>query len=400
MNQALAAALTIDVVVLAPTGRDALLTQRLLEGAELRVEVAPDIEALCKSISDNCGVLLIAEEALHREGREALLAALARQPTWSDIPIIILTGEGELSRAIPQALQALATRANVTLIERPVRVATLTTAVRSALRARARQLDVREYLVERFQSEQDLLHAREEAEAANLAKSNFLTTMSHELRTPLNAIAGYTELLMLEIAGPITEKQKEQLQRIERSERHLLSLINDVLNFAKIEAGQIKLDIRSVDVGEIVRDLESFIAPQLHAKSLRYTEDIADAPLNAETDSEKTRQILLNLLSNAVKFTPEGGEIAVHARRDDDRICVTVSDDGDGISPDKVEDIFEPFVQVGRNFNSPAEGTGLGLSISRDLAQRLGGDLTCVSTLGVGSAFTLRLPAAQASVAP
>ena len=384
--------LETDVVVLAPTGRDAQLAQRLLEGAELRVEVANDIHALCDAITERSGVLLIAEEALHRAGREALLDALAGQPPWSDIPIIILTGEGELSRAIPEALQALAARANVTLLERPVRLATLTTAVRSALRARTRQLDVREYLAERFQTEQELLEARQEAEAANQAKSNFLTTMSHELRTPLNAIAGYTELLMLEIAGPITPKQKEQLERIERSERHLLSLINDVLNFARIEAGQIKVDIRRVDVAEIVRDLESFIAPQLRAKSLRYREDIRDTPLIAMTDSEKARQILLNLLSNAVKFTPEDGEIAVEARREGDHICVTVSDNGEGISADKVEDIFEPFVQVGRSFKSPAEGTGLGLSISRDLAQRLGGDLTCTSKLGEGSAFTLRLP--------
>jgi signal transduction histidine kinase len=392
MDEALPLALTTDVVVLAPTGRDALLAQRLLEAVELRVKVCPDIGALCDAITERSGVLLIAEEALHRAGREKLLAALASQPTWSDIPIIILTGEGELSRAIPEALQTLAARANVTLLERPVRVATLTTAVRSALRARTRQLDVREFLLERFQSEQDLLQARQEAEAANQAKSNFLTTMSHELRTPLNAIAGYTELLMLELAGPINTKQREQLQRIERSERHLLSLINDVLNFARIEAGEVKLNVRRVDVAETVRDLESFIAPQLRAKSLSYREEIADEPLTTMSDGEKIRQILLNLLSNAVKFTPEDGRITVKARREGNHICVTVLDNGEGISPDKVEDIFEPFVQVDRTFKSPAEGTGLGLSISRDLAQRLGGDLTCISKVGEGSAFTLRLP--------
>ena len=392
MNETAAPTLTTDVVVLAPTGRDALLAQHLLEAAEFRVKIANDIQALCDAITERNGVLLIAEEALHRAGRDQLLAALANQPTWSDIPIIILTGEGELSRAIPQALQALAARANVTLLERPIRVATLTTAVRSALRARTRQLDVRDFLVERFQSEQDLLQARQEAEAANQAKSNFLTTMSHELRTPLNAIAGYTELLMLEVVGPVNAKQKEHLQRIERSERHLLSLINDVLNFARIEAGEVKLNIRRVDVAETVRDLESFIAPQLRAKSLRYQERISEDSLVTMTDGEKIRQILLNLLSNAVKFTPEDGRIIVEARLDGQSICVTVSDNGEGISPDRVEDIFEPFVQVGRTFKSPAEGTGLGLAISRDLAQRLGGNLTCKSKVGEGSEFTLRLP--------
>ena len=384
-------ALAVDVLVVAPTGRDALLTNQLLDDHGLRVRVCPSVMDVCAHIDETSGVLLVAEEALDRANREALLAELKEQPTWSDIPIIVLTGEGELSHAIPAALREIAAHANVTLIERPVRIATLITAVRSALRARQRQLDLRDYLVERLASEAALKRARQEAETANQAKANFLTTMSHELRTPLNAIGGYTELLMMGISGPVNEQQMGHLERIEKSERHLLALINDVLNFAKIEAGQLKLDKRAVDLSHVVHELEAFIGPQLQSKSLSYLESI-EPSLMVTTDTEKVRQILLNLLSNAIKFTGQGGEIRVTARRDNGRVHISVADSGEGIPPEKLEAIFEPFVQVGRAYNAPAEGTGLGLAISRDLAKLLGGNLTCRSTPGSGSTFTLELP--------
>lgn len=386
------AALKTDVLVVAPTGRDAELTRAQLENIGLRVQVCPNVLDACAHLDETSGVLLVAEEAFNRAARERLLAELAAQPPWSDIPIIVLTGEGELSGAIPTGLRQIAASANVTLIERPVRIATLVTALRSALRARLRQLDLRDYFVERSAAEKDLLRARQEAEAANKAKSNFLTTMSHELRTPLNAIGGYTELLMMGIAGPVTEQQMQQLERIEKSERHLLALINDVLNFARVEAGRLEIEQRIVDISALVRELEAFVEPQLQAKSLRYIEQV-EPLLFVNSDAEKVRQILLNLLSNAIKFTAAAGEIRVVAQREDDRVAVSVSDSGEGISADKLEAIFEPFVQVGRSFNSPSEGTGLGLAISRDLAKLLGGDLTCRSVLGEGSTFTLYLPA-------
>ena len=385
-------ALTVDVLILAPTGRDAPLAQGLLEAAGFRARVCEQMQHVCSDIDDDSGVLLIAEEALNATNRDALLDALAKQPTWSDIPIIVLTGEGELRRSIPEVLSLITLRANVTLIERPVRLATLVTTVRSALRARMRQLDLRDYLIERHESEKRLLVARQEAEEANQAKSNFLTTMSHELRTPLNAIAGYTQLLMMGIPGPVTDPQKQQLERIEKSERHLLALINDVLNFAKLEAGHVTFDINPVDVGEIVRGLITFIAPQLQSKKLGYEEEIV-GELVADTDEEKVRQILLNLLSNSIKFTAAHGEIKVRAWRTRSEINVSVTDNGEGIREDKIREIFEPFVQVGRTLNSASEGTGLGLAISKDLARRLGGDLTAHSEVGVGSTFTLSLPA-------
>ena len=165
-----------------------------------------------------------------------------------------------------------------------------------------------------------------------------------------------------------------------------------MLNFAKLEAGHVTFDINSVDVGEIVRGLITYVAPQLQSKKLRYEEEI-EGELVAETDEEKVRQILLNLLSNSIKFTAAQGEIKLHAWRTHNEVNVSVTDNGEGIREDKIREIFEPFVQVGRTLNSASEGTGLGLAISKDLARRLGGDLTCHSELGVGSTFTLSLPA-------
>ena len=251
-------------------------------------------------------------------------------------------------------------------------------------------IDVTEYkqLVESERS------ARQEAEEANAAKSQFLATMSHELRTPLNAIAGYSELLKLELRGPITQEQREDLERIDRSQRHLLSLINDVLNFAKIEAGHVAIESAPMALGDVIQSLNEFVEPQLREKDLHFTM-ASDLPAaDACGDVDKVRQILINLLSNAIKFTPKGGSIELQCHDDEKVLNICVVDTGTGIPADKLEAIFEPFVQVNRDYASKHEGTGLGLSISRDLARRMGGDLTVESELGKGSKFVLSLPRA------
>jgi PAS domain S-box-containing protein len=516
----------LPVAVLTPTGQDGRVTRMVLERAGLEPKLCDDMAAVCDLIGkEEIGVLLMAEEALAPPAREKLFESLDKQPSWSDLPIVILTGEDELSGALPRVLSGVAQKGNVTLLERPVRVATLTTVIRSGLRARQRQLDVKANLARRQAAELSLresemrlraavqsapyplmLHAsdgeilqlseawmtltgyystpvntteewaalafpetsdesaipfgsdgatqmegesvhlgehtvrtaggtdriwdfhrvalgtlpdgrslwltagidvteykqlveseraaRLEAEDANAAKSQFLTTMSHELRTPLNAIAGYAELLRLELRGPITREQREDLDRIDRSQRHLLSLINDVLNFAKIEAGHVAVQKTSMTLGHVIQSLREFVEPQLREKHLHFSmaEDIPDT--EACGDPDKVRQILINLLSNAIKFTERGGHIAVECEEDEKMIYISVRDDGAGIPPDKLDAIFEPFVQVNRDYASKHEGTGLGLAISRDLARRMGGDLTVTSELGKGSRFTLGLPRA------
>ncbi len=233
--------------------------------------------------------------------------------------------------------------------------------------------------------------ARRIAEAANEAKTQFLAVMSHELRTPLNAIGGYAELLLMGIRGSLTEDQKADLERIQRSQRNLLSLINDILNYAKLEAGHVEFLMGPVSLHPLMSDLESLITPQLRARNLTYDYESCDPSLTVWGDAEKVRQILLNLLSNSIKFTEPGGTIAIRCTEEDGTVCIIVRDTGLGIPGDRLASVFEPFVQLERRLTSNHEGTGLGLAISRDLARGLGGELIARSEIGKGSEFELRL---------
>ena len=250
--------------------------------------------------------------------------------------------------------------------------------------------------VDNAQLYRDAERARADAEAANHAKSEFLATMSHELRTPLNAIAGYTELLEMELRGPVTAEQREDLRRIRRSQRHLLALVNDVLNFARLDSGYLQYDITEVPLGETLAEVEALVAPQLQAKGIAYQLALPPRSMAVVADREKLQQIMVNLLSNALKFTAPGGRIDVRCDAPASMISITVSDTGRGIPADKLEAIFEPFVQVERALTRETEGSGLGLAISRSLARAMNGDLTVASEVGVGSTFTLTLPRGDA----
>jgi PAS domain S-box-containing protein len=239
--------------------------------------------------------------------------------------------------------------------------------------------------------------SRADAQSANRAKSEFLTTMSHELRTPLNAIAGYAELMALGLRGPVTSQQVEDLARIQHNQRHLLSLINDILNFARLEAGHLDFHLLDVPVPELLSRLGPLIEPLIRARSLEYSCTLEGSPVAAHADPDKVQQILINLLSNAIKFTQPGGKIGIDYDTSGDTVMIHVRDTGRGVSADKLETMFEPFVQVDRQLTSSHEGTGLGLAISRDLARGMGGDLSASSTPGAGSCFTLTLRLAAAS---
>ena len=240
----------------------------------------------------------------------------------------------------------------------------------------------------------DAEHARACADEANSARSEFLAAMSHELRTPLNAIAGYVQLVDIGIHGPVTAEQHNALARVQRSQQHLLSLINDLLNFARLEAGRVEYRLEDVPLAAAIAEVGCMVGPQLAAKGVAYAVHADGGAVRA--DREKLQQVLLNLLSNAAKFTNAGGKVwieTVESDQDGSRMVhISVTDTGCGIPVEKHEVIFDPFVQVSARLVRTHDGVGLGLAISRELARGMSGDLVVRSSAACGSVFTLILP--------
>jgi signal transduction histidine kinase len=326
----------------------------------------------------------------YRLGERTGLELLREVTDWSR-PVIMLTGSLGPSAGIDvEAIRAGATdylvkgKTDATLLERSIR-----------------------YALERSRLYEAEQLARAKAEMAARAKSQFLATMSHEIRTPLNAIIGYTELLGLNIAGPLTEQQQQYLARIEASSQHLLGLISDALDFSKIEAGQMTVESARARAKDALAAALVLVTPQAAARDLLLTTRCTCAPGALYVgDEERVKQILVNLLSNAIKFTEPGGCVTVtcgtRSRVDRDVplmgdgpwVYVSVEDTGIGIARNQLKRIFEPFVQADMSLTRTRHGTGLGLPISRRLARLMGGAITVRSRLGAGSTFTLWLPAA------
>jgi PAS domain S-box-containing protein len=244
------------------------------------------------------------------------------------------------------------------------------------------------------QATHDAEDARKRAEDANLSKLDFLRAMSHEMRTPLNAIGGYVQLLRMGARGDLPSDVTRDLDRIERNYEHVTRLINDVLHFAKLDAGRVVFEPTRVSVAQMLDELEDFVAPQMRMQGRRLEIRPCSPNVFVWADADKSRQILVNLVGNALKHTPDDATIEVFCAgtsEADARVRICVRDDGPGISADKQERIFEPFVQVGRSLNHPVEGLGLGLAIARDLARGMGGELSVESASGGPTTFTLEL---------
>jgi signal transduction histidine kinase len=232
-------------------------------------------------------------------------------------------------------------------------------------------------------------------EVANKHKSEFLANMSHELRTPLNAIIGFSEVLSDRMFGELNEKQADYMKDIHESGKHLLSLINDILDLSKIEAGRMDLELSTFDLPSALSNAMTLVRERAQRHAIQLSLDVDQRLGSFEADERKFKQIVVNLLSNAVKFTPDGGKVEVSAKLDTDHVAIAVKDTGIGIAPEDHAAVFEEFKQVGRDYTRKAEGTGLGLALTRRFVELHGGQVRLDSALGKGSTFTITLPVRQ-----
>jgi PAS domain S-box-containing protein len=247
---------------------------------------------------------------------------------------------------------------------------------------------------ERQKYEQELLQAKKVAEHANAAKMRLLSMVSHDLRTPLGAISGYADILLLGARGGVTESQARDLRRIKDVSRYLLGLLDDILTFARAEAGALTVSIETVAVDAALTQAEAILMAQFQSAGVTYRRDSDPSGLAVCADRDRLQQILLNILGNASKFTPAGGTVTVRTSTDRDCILIAIADTGRGIPAEMLPQVFEPFVQVDRHTDPKRQkGMGLGLAISRELARAMKGDITVESTIGRGSTFTVSLPA-------
>jgi PAS domain S-box-containing protein len=237
----------------------------------------------------------------------------------------------------------------------------------------------------------DLARTSDELAAASRAKSEFLASMSHELRTPLNSIIGFSHVMMRGMAGNLTDEQERQLAMINESGTHLLSLINDILDLSRIEAGRLELKLEELPASEIARFAVETVRPLAEQRGLELSTEVPDADQLVSTDARSVHQVLLNLLGNAIKFT-EAGRIVLRVDRRGEELRFEVADTGIGINPERFDDIFDEFTQYEQPGFAKPRGTGLGLPVSRRLAERLRGRIEVASTVGAGSVFTLVLP--------
>jgi protein-histidine pros-kinase len=250
-------------------------------------------------------------------------------------------------------------------------------------------------VTERKRFEHTLQEKNLELENANTAKDRFLASMSHELRTPLNAILGFTGTLLMGLPGPLNDEQRRQLGTVQSSGKHLLSIINDLLDLAKIESGNLELQLVPVVCQVVVHEVADTLRPLVEGKGLKFSVEALEGEIIVRTDRRALSQILINLANNAIKFTETGGITLALSLADDGRsVHLGVADTGVGITPENQSRLFRAFEQVGETKDPKFEGTGLGLYISQKLAGILGGVIMMDSTPGTGSTFTLSLPAA------
>jgi signal transduction histidine kinase/ActR/RegA family two-component response regulator len=375
------------VLVFAPIGRDAALTHDFLQRASIPNVICDSMTTLCDIVEcGGVGALLLTEEALDDAAFSRLTALLEDQPSWSEIPVLLFAGSSGADMTL-RTIQSIESLRNVTLFERPIRLAAVLSAVRAALRARARQYEVRDLLVE-------LQQARAAAEAANRLKDEFLATLSHELRTPLNAIVGWTSMLTRGQVEP--SRMPHVFEALDRNAQSQAQLIADVLDVSRIVTGKLQLQLTTVDMRDLVAESAEAVRAAASGKEIQLSVEEETADCLVRGDAGRLQQVVWNLLSNAVKFTPAGGAIRVRVTRDERHVEVSVADTGAGISPEFLPHVFDRFRQADQTSTRVHGGLGLGLSIVKHLIELHGGTVAASSDgPGQGACFTVRLLAAD-----
>lgn len=377
------------VAILAPTGKDAPLASAVLAEASIETIVCPDYACVERAIEEGVGLIFVAEEALDNNGFRSLVVTLSRQPTWSDIPVLLLTRYGANSSVVASALSALS---NVTLLERPVRPATLVSAVRAAQRARERQYQIRAHLSQRERAEESLRQA-------DRRKDEFLATLAHELRNPLAPIRNSLHILRLSATDNPTVGQI--CDTLERQTGLLVRLVDDLLEVSRITQGKIELRVAPVELAAVIRQAVEISKPFIDAFGHNLAITIPGDPIVIHGDAVRLSQVFCNLLNNAAKYMDPGGQIWITVRTERDNVQVSVKDTGIGIAPDKLPRIFEMFTQIDRSSRQAQGGLGIGLTLVRALIEMHGGRVEARSAgPGQGSEFLLTLPRSNESRVP
>jgi signal transduction histidine kinase/CheY-like chemotaxis protein len=375
-------------LILAPTRKDALLTISLLPDGVVG-EVCPSLTTLIEAVEQGAAAILIAEEWVASSGCARLAEVIAMQPAWSDLPVLVLTRPGADSGDVAHAVRTLG---NVTLLERPLRVSTLTSAVRTAIRARERQYQIRGYLADRLRAEEAL-------RVADQRKDEFLATLGHELRNPLAPMQAGLQLLKL--SNLPDDRSVRAVDVMERLLQHLVRLVDDLLEVSRITRGLIDIRKEPVDLGSILRTAVETSRPLVDAADQHLVVEIPAAPVSIAGDAVRLTQVFANLLNNASKYTEHGGHIWLTLAVTDASAVVKVRDDGIGIPPAQLETVFGMFTQVDRSKRRAQGGLGIGLTLVQSLVSMHGGTVEAHSDgANAGSEFTVRLPVVAEEARP
>jgi signal transduction histidine kinase/CheY-like chemotaxis protein len=373
------------VLVLAPTAKDAMLCRKILDEAGVECAPCPDMAGLCAGIEGGAGVAVLAEEALTTESLHLLRLAIGRQPAWSDFPLLILTEQGADSEVVVRTLETLG---NVTLLERPVRVPSLVSSVRAALRARRRQYQIRNYLVE---SDRAAAALRE----ADRRKDEFLAILAHELRNPLAPLSNSLEAMRLNPED--REAMAWARGLMERQVAQMVRLIDDLMDLSRVSRGRIELKYERCDLAALLQSALEICGTAIAAGRHKLTLDLPHAAVPLRCDRTRIVQVVCNLLSNAAKYTPPGGEITLSAHEHDEEVEIAVRDTGLGIPGDMLGRVFDMFTQVPQSMERSQGGLGIGLTLVKRLVELHGGTVVARSGgRGQGAEFIVRLPQALA----